>query len=261
MNFFFSALLILLFCILIFCLPFIIQPKRSLLNMSIEKQMFFIEKKYQELEKSAEMFERDQIIEICVCKRSIRRKNSLAASKSARKCIELYYKSRVYAITSYRIKNFLEFVNNAVTTGQLKQIKDMKSLISNIEHGLSIMSFDMLDLYLDSFENSFGSDEKIEKHDILLNVNNAETEERRPSENCIASSKTCAHRANRKKRSPNEKSEKEVRKGKHDKQKRSFESSLKMFKPVPDDEVDQLVARLAEEVKEEEVAFLYRSTI
>lgn len=188
LELFFSLLLVVSLCLLLIFLPFVIRPNRSLFKMSLEKQLSFIEKKYYELVNSAEMFERDEIIERCVCKRNIRRKNSLAASKSAKKCIELYHKSRVYAVMSHRIKDFLDYVNNAITTGQLHQIKDIKSLVSNIEHSLAVMSFDMLDLYLDSFENN----KQKEKHreSVSKNVDSTQKRDSRPSEDNSATSKS-----------------------------------------------------------------------
>lgn len=257
LELFFSLLLVVSLCLLLISLPFVIQPHRSLFKMSLEKQLIFIEKKYHELVNSAQMFERDEIIERCVCKRNIRRKNSLAASKSARKCIELYHKSRVYAVTSYRIKDFLDFVNNAVTTGQLHQIKDVKPLVSNIEHGLAAMSFDMLDLYLDSFEN----DNQKESHRVSVSKNKdsvLKQEDSRPSED---NSETYKTNANNKNRDSEDKVEKVERPNKRDKKKKSFESSLKMYKLVPDEEVDRLVYQLSEEVKVEDVAFLFKKTL
>lgn len=250
LELFFSLLLVVSLCLLLIFLPFVIRPNRSLFKMSLEKQLSFIEKKYYELVNSAEMFERDEIIERCVCKRNIRRKNSLAASKSARKCIELYHKSRVYAVTSYRIKDFLDFVNNAITTGQLHQIKDIKSLVSNIEHSLAVMSFDMLDLYLDSFEN----DKQKEKHreSVSKNVDSTQKRDSRPSDDNSATSKSNANKK--------DKLEKEEKPNKKDNKRKSFESSLKMYKLVPDADVDRLVDQLSEEVKVEDVAFLFKKT-
>lgn len=251
----FSLLLVVSLCLLLILLPFVIRPNRSLFKMSLEKQLSFIEKKYLELVNSAEMFERDEIIERCVCKRNIRRKNSLAASKSARKCIELYHKSRVYAVMSYRIKDFLDFVNNAVTTGQLHQIKDVKPLVSNIEHGLAVMSFDMLDLYLDSFE----IDKQKEKHreSVSKIVDSTQKQDRRPSEDNSATSKS---NANKKNRDIKDKLENEEKPNTKEKKRKSFDSSLKMYKLVPDDDVDRLVYQLSEEVKMEDVAFLFKTT-
>lgn len=250
LELFFSLLLVVSLCLLLIFLPFVIRPNRSLFKMSLEKQLSFIEKKYYELVNSAEMFERDEIIERCVCKRNIRRKNSLAASKSAKKCIELYHKSRVYAVTSYRIKDFLDYVNNAITTGQLHQIKDIKSLVSNIEHSLAVMSFDMLDLYLDSFEN----DKQKEKHreSVSKNVDSTQKRDSRPSEDNSATSKSNANKK--------DKLEKEEKPNKKDNKRKSFESSLKMYKLVPDADVDRLVHQLSEEVKVEDVAFLFKKT-
>lgn len=250
LELFFSLLLVVSLCLLLIFLPFVIQPNRSLFKMSLEKQLSFIEKKYYELVNSAEMFERDEIIERCVCKRNIRRKNSLAASKSAKKCIELYHKSRVYAVMSYRIKDFLDFVNNAITTGQLHQIKDIKSLVSNIEHSLAVMSFDMLDLYLDSFEN----DKQKEKHreSVSKNVDSTQKRDSRPSEDNSATSKSNANKK--------DKLEKEEKPNKKDNKRKSFDSSLKMYKLVPDADVDRLVDQLSEEVKVEDVAFLFKKT-
>lgn len=250
LELFFSLLLVVSLCLLLIFLPFVIRPNRSLFKMSLEKQLSFIEKKYYELVNSAEMFERDEIIERCVCKRNIRRKNSLAASKSAKKCIELYHKSRVYAVTSYRIKDFLDYVNNAITTGQLHQIKDIKSLVSNIEHSLAVMSFDMLDLYLDSFEN----DKQKEKHreSVSKNVDSTQKRDSRPSEDNSATSKSNANKK--------DKLEKEEKPNKKDNKRKSFESSLKMYKLVPDADVDRLVDQLSEEVKVEDVAFLFKKT-
>lgn len=255
LELFFSLLLVVSLCLLLILLPFVIRPNRSLFKMSLEKQLSFIEKKYLELVNSAEMFERDEIIERCVCKRNIRRKNSLAASKSARKCIELYHKSRVYAVMSYRIKDFLDFVNNAVTTGQLHQIKDVKPLVSNIEHSLAVMSFDMLDLYLDSFE----IDKKKEKHreSVSKIVDSTQKRDSRPSEDNSVTSKS---NANNKNRDVEDKLEKEEKPYKKDKKRKSFDSSLKMYKLVPDDDVDRLVYQLSEEVKMEDVAFLFKTT-
>lgn len=255
LELFFSLLLVVSLCLLLILLPFVIRPNRSLFKMSLEKQLSFIEKKYLELVNSAEMFERDEIIERCVCKRNIRRKNSLAASKSARKCIELYHKSRVYAVMSYRIKDFLDFVNNAVTTGQLHQIKDVKPLVSNIEHGLAVMSFDMLDLYLDSFE----IDKQKEKHreSVSKIVDSTQKRDCRPSEDNSVTSKS---NANKKNRDVKDKLEKEEKPDKKDKKRKSFDSSLKMYKLVPDDDVDRLVYQLSEEVKMEDVAFLFKTT-
>lgn len=250
LELFFPLLLVVSLCLLIIFLPFVIRPNRSLFKMSLEKQLSFIEKKYYELVNSAEMFERDEIIERCVCKRNIRRKNSLAASKSAKKCIELYHKSRVYAVMSYRIKDFLDYVNNAITTGQLHQIKDIKSLVSNIEHSLAVMSFDMLDLYLDSFEN----DKQKEKHreSVSKNVDLTQKQDSRPSEDNSATSKSNANKK--------DKLEKEEKPNKKDKKRKSFDSSLKMYKLVPDADVDRLVDQLSEEVKVEDVAFLFKKT-
>lgn len=254
LELFFSLILVVSLCLLLILLPFVIRPNRSLFKMSLEKQLSFIEKKYLELVNSAEMFERDEIIERCVCKRNIRRKNSLAASKSARKCIELYHKSRVYAVMSYRIKDFLDFVNNAVATGQLHQIKDIKPLVSNIEHSLAVMSFDMLDLYLDSFE----LDKQKEKHreSVSKNVDSTQKRDSRPSEDNSATSQSNANKKNRDVKDELEKEEKANKKEK----KRSFDSSLKMYKLVPDDDVDRLVYQLTEEVKMEDVAFLFKTT-
>lgn len=248
LELFFSLLLVVSLCLLLIFLPFVVRPNRSLFKMSLEKQLSFIEKKYYELVNSAEMFERDEIIERCVCKRNIRRKNSLAASKSAKKCIELYHKSRVYAVMSYRIKDFLDYVNNAITTGQLHQIKDIKRLVSNIEHSLAVMSFDMLDLYLDSFEN----DKQKEKHreSVSKNVDSTQKQDSRPSEDNSATSKSNANKK--------DKLEKEEKPNKKDKKRKSFDSSLKMYKLVPDADVDRLVDQLSEEVKVEDVAFLFK---
>lgn len=255
LELFFSLILVVSLCLLLILLPFVIRPNRSLFKMSLEKQLSFIEKKYLELVKSAEMFERDEIIERCVCKRNIRRKNSLAASKSARKCIELYHKSRVYAVMSYRIKDFLDFVNNAVTTGQLHQIKDIKPLVSNIEHGLAAMSFDMLDLYLDSFE----TDKQKEKHreSVSKIMDSTQKRDSRPSEENSATSKS---NANKKNRDIKDKLENEEKPNTKEKKRKSFDSSLKMYKLVPDDDVDRLVYQLSEEVKIEDVAFLFKTT-
>lgn len=248
LQLFFSLLLVVSLCLLLIFLPFVVRPNRSLFKMSLEKQLSFIEKKYYELVNSAEMFERDEIIERCVCKRNIRRKNSLAASKSAKKCIELYHKSRVYAVMSYRIKDFLDYVNNAITTGQLHQIKDIKPLVSNIEHSLAVMSFDMLDLYLDSFEN----DKQSEKHreSVSKNMDSTQKQDSRPSEDNSATSKSNANKK--------DKLEKDEKPNKKDKKRKSFESSLKMYKLVPDADVDRLVDQLSEEVKVEDVAFLFK---
>lgn len=255
LELFFSLLLVVSLCLLLILLPFVIRPNRSLFKMSLEKQLSFIEKKYLELVNSAEMFERDEIIERCVCKRNIRRKNSLAASKSARKCIELYHKSRVYAVMSYRIKDFLDFVNNAVTTGQLHQIKDVKPLVSNIEHSLAVMSFDMLDLYLDSFE----IDKQKEKHieSVSKIVDSTQKRDSRPSEDNSVTSKS---NANKKNRDIKDKLENEDKPNTKEKKRKSFDSSLKMYKLVPDDDVDRLVYQLSEEVKMEDVAFLFKTT-
>lgn len=255
LELFFSLLLVVSLCLLLILLPLVFQPNRSLFKMSLEKQLSFIEKKYLELVNSAEMFERDEIIERCVCKRNIRRKNSIAASKSARKCIELYHKSRVYAVMSCRIKDFLDYVNNAIITGQLHQIKDIKPLVSNIEHGLAAMSFDMLDLYLDSFEND-KQKEKL-RESVSKNAVSSQKQDIKPSEDNSATSKT---NANKKNRDSKDKFEKKEKQNKKEKKIKSFDSSLKMYKLVPDDDVDRLIDQLSEEVKVEDVAFLFKKS-
>uniref|UniRef100_A0A1B6MDA8 Uncharacterized protein n=1 Tax=Graphocephala atropunctata TaxID=36148 RepID=A0A1B6MDA8_9HEMI len=121
--------------------------------MSIGKSILFIYKKSDELEKYALQFERDEFIEICTCKRNIKRKNILKAMKNAEKSIQLSKKSKIYVDVSQRLRRFtnmvLNFYMNHVET------EDLPRAVSNIEKSLNAMNFDLLELQLDTFEQTY----------------------------------------------------------------------------------------------------------